>query len=91
MFCHHDLNPGNILWDGNKLRLIDWEYARTAHPLFDLASLSHHYDLSDEDLEHLLNHYTPDQYSIEEVRLGEDMVKGLEQLWLSAASSSIGN
>ena len=91
VFCHHDLNPGNILWDGNKLRLIDWEYARTAHPLFDLASLAHNYDLSDEDLEHLLNHYSPDQYSIEEVRLGEDMVKGLEQLWLSAASSSIGN
>lgn len=91
VFCHHDLNPGNILWDGKNLRLIDWEYARTAHPLFDLASLSYHLDLSDQDLETLLSNYLPGKYAPEEIRSSEKMVKGLEGLWFEAASLSIGN
>jgi thiamine kinase-like enzyme len=53
VFGHHDLLPANILDDGLRLWLIDWEYAAIGSPLFDLANLSsncgfepHH----DEDL-----------------------------------------
>jgi thiamine kinase-like enzyme len=37
---HNDLMPGNIIDDGRRLWLIDWEYAGFGAPLFDLASLT---------------------------------------------------
>ncbi len=40
VFGHHDLLPGNIIDDGTRLWLIDWEYGAFGTPLFDLANLS---------------------------------------------------
>ncbi len=40
VFCHNDLLAGNFLHDGQRLWLIDWDYAGFGHPLFDLANLS---------------------------------------------------
>jgi thiamine kinase-like enzyme len=37
---HNDLMPGNLIDDGARLWLIDWEYAGFGAPLFDLASLA---------------------------------------------------
>jgi thiamine kinase-like enzyme len=37
---HNDLMPGNLIDDGERLWLIDWEYAGFGAPLFDLASLA---------------------------------------------------
>ncbi len=37
---HNDLMPGNIIDDGRRLWLIDWEFAGFGAPLFDLASLA---------------------------------------------------
>ena len=90
-FCHHDLNPGNILWDGKQCTFIDWEYARVAHPLFDLASLSNHFALTDKDLKLLLAQYQHHEYLEKEVRDAEKMVHGLEKLWLEAARISLVN
>ena len=44
--CHNDLLAGNILDDGARLRLIDWEYAGMGDPYFDLGNLAanHHLD-----------------------------------------------
>lgn len=44
--CHNDLLAGNILDDGRRLRLIDWEYAGMGDPYFDLGNLAanHHLD-----------------------------------------------
>lgn len=36
---HNDLNPGNILFDGERLWLVDWETAYCNDPLVDVASL----------------------------------------------------
>ncbi len=88
-FCHHDLNPGNILWDGTHCTFIDWEYARVAHPLFDLASLSKHLELSDKYLDLLLSHYPRHKCSIDQVRSAETIVVSLEKLWLEAARLSL--
>ncbi len=35
--CHHDLHHLNILDDGVRLWLVDWEYGGRGDPLFDLA------------------------------------------------------
>jgi hypothetical protein len=34
---HNDLNPSNVLFDGERLWLIDWELAFRNEPLFDVA------------------------------------------------------
>jgi len=39
-FCHFDLLPDNFVRDGERLWLIDYEYAATGQPLVDLAILS---------------------------------------------------
>lgn len=38
--CHNDPNPRNILFDGERLWLIDWELAAQNDPLVDIAILS---------------------------------------------------
>ncbi len=37
---HNDINPGNVLWDGARAWLIDWEAAGLMHPYYDIAALS---------------------------------------------------
>jgi len=57
VFGHNDLLPANILDDGSRLWLIDWDYAGFNSPLFDLGGLASNNELS-EDQEHwLLENY----------------------------------
>jgi aminoglycoside phosphotransferase (APT) family kinase protein len=37
---HNDLNPGNVLWDGARAWLVDWDVAGLNHPYYDLATLA---------------------------------------------------
>jgi len=56
--CHNDVHHLNVIDDGSRLRLIDWEYAGVGQRLFDLASVCvyHHYDKVQR--EQLLGAYT---------------------------------
>jgi hypothetical protein len=36
--CHHDPNPGNLVHDGERLYLVDWETACAGDPIYDLAA-----------------------------------------------------
>jgi thiamine kinase-like enzyme len=55
--CHNDLLNANFIDDGNRLRIVDWEYAGMGDPFFDLANFSVNHDLlPDEDAE-LLSAY----------------------------------
>jgi thiamine kinase-like enzyme len=38
--CHNDLLTANFLHDGERLRILDWEYAGMGDPYFDLANLA---------------------------------------------------
>ena len=38
--CHNDLLPANILDDGERIWIVDWEYAGMGNPLFDLAGVT---------------------------------------------------
>jgi thiamine kinase-like enzyme len=56
-FCHNDLLPANILDDGERLWLLDWEYAGWNTPLFDLANLASNADLDADQTSRLLESY----------------------------------
>jgi hypothetical protein len=40
--CHNDPNQSNLLWDGDRLWLIDWETAGANDPMVDVASMCAH-------------------------------------------------
>lgn len=48
VLSHNDLNPKNMLSDGEQVWLIDWECAGMNDPLFDLAVLTHAHHLDHE-------------------------------------------
>jgi thiamine kinase len=55
--CHNDLVCRNILSGERGVWLIDWEYAGTGDPYFDLAVVVQHHDLGDELARILLQAY----------------------------------
>jgi len=57
VFGHNDLLAANIIDDGERLWLIDWEYAGYNTPLFDLANLASNNELEAEATRHLLALY----------------------------------
>jgi thiamine kinase-like enzyme len=54
---HNDLMPGNLIDDGARLWLIDWEYGGYGAPLFDLATLVVNNDLDAAAQSHVLASY----------------------------------
>ena len=40
VLSHNDLNPGNVLWDGKRAWLIDFEASARVHPYYDLAGFT---------------------------------------------------
>lgn len=54
---HHDLLPANLLDDGKRLWLVDWEYGGYGTPLFDLANLAGNAGLAEADERALLAGY----------------------------------
>ena len=57
VLCHNDLLPANLIDDGQRLWLIDWEYSGAGHPLFDLAHASTAAGLTLEQQRALLEAY----------------------------------
>ncbi|MEU4224226.1 choline kinase family protein [Nonomuraea sp. NPDC026600] len=55
--CHNDLLPGNIIDDGERLWLIDYEYAGNNDPCFELGNIWSESDLSLDLLEELVTAY----------------------------------
>ena len=57
IFGHHDLLPGNLMEDGQRLWLIDWEYGGFGTAMFDLANLSANGDFGEVEDRALLDAY----------------------------------
>ncbi|MER6947737.1 choline/ethanolamine kinase family protein [Nonomuraea sp. NPDC000554] len=55
--CHNDLLPGNIIDDGERLWLIDYEYAGNNDPCFELGNIWSEADLSLDQLDLLVTSY----------------------------------
>jgi thiamine kinase-like enzyme len=48
--CHNDLLNANFIDDGERIRIVDWEYAGMGDPFFDLGNFSVNHELTpDED------------------------------------------
>lgn len=52
--CHNDLWEPNLIDDGTRIRIVDWEYAGMGDVYFDLANFAIHHELSDPQDEGLL-------------------------------------
>ena len=55
--CHNDLNPNNLLFDGTRLWLIDWETACMGDPYLDLTTTLLWFGFSPEQEDTLLRAY----------------------------------
>ena len=67
IFGHNDLLPANFLDDGEKLWLIDFEYAGFNTAMFDLAGAASNAEMSDDEAARLLAAYfghAPDEATI---------------------------
>ena len=57
VFGHNDLLAANFIDDGQRLWLVDWEYAGFNSPLFDLGGLASNSEFSPEQAEQALSLY----------------------------------
>ena len=57
VFGHNDLLAANVIDDGHKLWLVDWDYAGFNSPLFDLGGLASNNDLDEADRLFVLEAY----------------------------------
>lgn len=81
--CHNDLLPANFIDDGEKVRVIDWEYAGMGDVFFDLGNLATNSQLDEPGERALLEMYfgrVGDEHlrRLKLMRLASDM---RESLW----------
>ena len=55
--CHNDFLPGNLIDDGRRIRVVDWEYAGMGDPFFDLGNFSINNGLDADEDEAFLRAY----------------------------------
>jgi thiamine kinase-like enzyme len=55
--CHNDLLTANFIYDGERVRIVDWEYAGVGDRYFDLGNLSVNNGFTEADDERLLAAY----------------------------------
>jgi thiamine kinase-like enzyme len=55
--CHNDLLNANFIDDGERIRIVDWEYAGMGDPFFDLGNFSVNHDLEPDQDAILLEAY----------------------------------
>lgn len=56
-FCHNDLVKENCLIQKDRALFIDWEFAQSHNPWFDLAAIIYYFDLNQAQSIELLEHY----------------------------------
>jgi thiamine kinase-like enzyme len=92
--CHDDLLGANVLTDGARLWLVDWEYAGMGDRYFDLGNLSINNGFTDADDQALLTAYWGEACTARRfaaLRLMRSMSDVREALWgvVQAAISEI--
>ena len=84
VLCHNDLLPANLIHDGERVRIVDWEYAGMGDRFFDLGNLSINAGFDEGDDEWLLTAYfnePPTARRFAAVRLMRLMSDFREAMW----------
>jgi thiamine kinase-like enzyme len=81
--CHNDLLNANFIDDGERIRIVDWEYAGLGDPFFDLANFAINHELDPESRQALLEAYfgelrDDDEMALELMRFMSDF---REAMW----------
>ncbi len=82
--CHNDLLAANFLHDGERVRIVDWEYAGMGDRYFDLANFVVNNELSEAEAERLLGVYlegTPEPKQLAALGLMRFMSDFREAMW----------
>ena len=81
--CHNDLLNANFIDDGERLRIVDWEYAGMGDPFFDLANFSVNHELGEEENAVLLEDYFGElrEADLDALRLMRFMSDFREAMW----------
>jgi aminoglycoside phosphotransferase (APT) family kinase protein len=72
VLSHNDVNPTNLVYDGERLLLLDWETAGPNDPYYDLAAISVFLRMDDEACLKLLAAYDGEPVSTVPARLAYD-------------------
>jgi aminoglycoside phosphotransferase (APT) family kinase protein len=64
---HNDFRSGNLLYDGTRFFLVDWELGGLGHPFYDLAYLANYQTFTPTEGEELLSLYLKKQPSSKEL------------------------
>jgi aminoglycoside phosphotransferase len=54
VMSHNDVNPTNLVYDGSRVLLLDWDAAGPNDPLYDLAAIAMFFRMDDATCRHLL-------------------------------------
>ncbi len=83
VLSHNDINPGNLLL-GEKLFIMDWEYASLNHPYFDLASSIENFALNNEQIKEFIQSYETNGVAVDlaELVLWREFSLYLSFFWL---------
>jgi thiamine kinase-like enzyme len=89
--CHNDLIVANIIDDGKRLRIVDWEYAGMGDVFFDLACVAAHAGLDAEERAVLLEAYAGSArpQDVRALELMRFMAEFREAMW-ALAQGAIG-
>ena len=68
--CHNDLIAANLV-QGERLFILDWEYASLNHPYFDLATVLENHAMTDSQSKQFLDAYSGKRQSIDLVQLDQ--------------------
>lgn len=73
ILTHNDFRSSNLLYDGQRFWLIDWELGGLGHPFYDLAYFSNYQTLLPKEGEELLSLYLEREPSSEELKVFSDL------------------
>jgi thiamine kinase-like enzyme len=90
--CHNDLLNANFIDDGERIRIVDWEYAGLGDPFFDLANFAINHELDPEGRRALLQAYFgkvrgADEMALELMRFMSDFREAMWGVLQSVVSS----
>ena len=83
--CHNDLLNANFIDDGERIRIVDWEYAGMGDPFFDLGNFSINHELTPDEDAFLLAAYDqtdgPDRARLARLTLMRIVSDFREAMW----------